>query len=163
MSSSVRTASVRSEPWPRIVETASAGGASAGTIGPNDEIGLGKRLEDVLELEEVEDFADVRDHAGEFQIAAVLADLADLADEDSPAGAGNVLHAGEVDDDVIALLAQQRLHAPLQLGAGRRVHVAGDAEHRDSTVLHRLLHIDVDSLHASSPCGWPGSAGDGAD
>src|SRR5258705_2299685 len=120
--------------------------------GGDREVGVRIGLQDVLELEKVEDLPDVGGHPGELQVSAVLTDFADFADEYSPAGAGDVLHAREVHHHVVTLFAEQRLETPLQIGARRGVHVAGDAQNRHPLVFGRLFDVDVDSLHSPPPC-----------
>ena len=88
------------------------------------------RLQNRLELEELEHLEHIAHHASQLEVAGVVSDFFDFADEDTPARGTHVGDTRQVDDDFVAALAQQVVERRLKFTSRGRIKVTAYLQDR---------------------------------
>src|SRR5262249_54858433 len=120
--------------------------------------------EHAVEAGDLEDLRDVPVATDQGELAVVRAQPLDAPDEDAERRRIDEGRAAEVDDDLLAALADDLQQLLLELGRGVQVDLAGQRDH--VRVAAQLLGLDVE-VHADSPrrcraeCNRPRPAGPG--
>jgi hypothetical protein len=82
-----------------------------------------------MELQQLENLVDVAHHSGQLEVATVVADILDLADEDAPPGGADVVDPGEVHDDLVVVALEQAVQGVLEFPRRGGVEITAHLEH----------------------------------